>query len=162
MRNLNNKPEIIFCDYSNSLHIDALIKLLGEYMNDPMGEASPYSEKQKMNLVEGLKNHHSSFVLLAKLDNQFVGMATCFINFSTFRCAPYINIHDLTVLPSFRGNGIGRLIMNKIFEIGSERECCKVNLEVREDNPVAMHLYSDMGFKECNPPMKFWEFILKK
>jgi len=129
-------------------------------MTDPMGGCVPLSVEKQQKLVSELATHPTSFVLFAKVKGEFVGMAVCFVNFSTFRCAPYINIHDLIVHSDCRGKGVGKAIMNEIINTAVQKQYCKVNLEVREDNEVGMNLYRELGFKECNPPMKFWERII--
>src|SRR5262249_6156760 len=48
-------------------------------------------------------------VLLAFLDDEPVGFAVFFHNYSTFLAQPGIYLEDLFVRPEFRGQGIGRL-----------------------------------------------------
>jgi ribosomal protein S18 acetylase RimI-like enzyme len=88
-------------------------------------------------------------------------MATCFINFSTFKAKPFINIHDVVIDKQHRGKGFGKNLLNKIESIAIERNYCKITLEVREDNYTAQSLYYDLGFKEGMPEMYFWtkEFV---
>jgi ribosomal protein S18 acetylase RimI-like enzyme len=69
-------------------------------------------------------------------------------------------VHDVAVLSKARGKGVGRKLLERVIEIARERDYCKVNLEVREDNAAAKHLYNDLGFVEDNPPMHFWTKIL--
>jgi ribosomal protein S18 acetylase RimI-like enzyme len=152
--------DYIFCDFSDEKHLHALVSLLNEYMLDPMGDNPPLTKIQQLRLVDGLATHPSSMVLFAVLNDEFVGLATCFINFSTFKVAPYINVHDIIVSKEFRNQGIGKGMLSRIVEIARERDYCKVNLEVREDNGRAMYMYSGLGFGECKPPMKFWQKML--
>jgi ribosomal protein S18 acetylase RimI-like enzyme len=160
MKSRQIEPKIYLCDFKNPMHTQALVGLLAEYMDDDMGGAPPHSVDAQNRLVKELAAHSSAFVLLAEVDGVFVGMATCFVNYSTFRCAPYINIHDLVVSANYRGKGLGKAIMSEIIEIAAQKQYCKVNLEVRTDNEVAMNLYHELGFNDCNPPMKFWEKII--
>jgi ribosomal protein S18 acetylase RimI-like enzyme len=145
-----------FCDFKNTVHCEKLIELLNHYMVDPMGDSPPLNVEQGKRLIQGLSNHPSCFVLFIKLDNEFAGLATCFINFSTFKAKPYINIHDIIILQKFRGKGVGKKLLEKIIEIAKERDFCKITLEVREDNLPAKKLYDDLGFKDTEPIMLFW------
>jgi ribosomal protein S18 acetylase RimI-like enzyme len=154
------ETEFVLCDFENPSHTKALVSLINEYMQHPMGGSLAHNENQSEIMVNGLASHSSSFVLFVKYDGQIAGLATCFINFSTFRVAPYINVHDLIVSSKYRGLGLGRALMGEIISMARKRGYCKVNLEVREDNPVAMALYQNMGFNECDPPMRFWEVVI--
>ena len=147
--------EFEFCDFENPAHLNALVELLNMYMADPMGDAPQLNKLQQLRLVDGLANHPSSFVLLEILDGVIVGLATCFINFSTFMVKPYLNIHDFFVHPDFRGNGLANSLMQELISISEERKYCKITLEVREDNYVAQGLYKSLGFDESKPKMFF-------
>jgi ribosomal protein S18 acetylase RimI-like enzyme len=153
---MSTPTQIISCNFNNPIHCNKVIDLIDAYMRDPMGGGKPMSEENKQALIEGLKNLPGAFVLFAAENNEFVGICTCFVNFSTFKAKPYINIHDLAVLPSHRGQGIGRKLLQKVIEIASERKYCKVTLEVRDDNPNAQVLYKSLGFEDCEPRMYYW------
>ncbi len=110
--------------------------------------------------MNGLNRHPTSIVLLARVDNTFCGMLIAFENFSTFTVQPMINIHDLIVLPQHRGKRIGRMLLEAIIEIGREKECSRVTLEVRHDNYIAQKLYKILGFEEADPSMFYWRKML--
>ena len=148
--------EFEFCDFSDSDHLNALVELLTHYMTDPMGDHMPHNKLQQLRLVDGLANHPSSLILFVKFGATFVGLATCFINFSTFKIKPYLNVHDLIVQRAYRGQGFGRALLEELIRISKEREYCKLTLEVREDNIVAQGLYTSLGFTNCEPRMYFW------
>jgi GNAT superfamily N-acetyltransferase len=150
----------VFCSFSNPYHCTRVAELINEYISDPMGGGKPLTKRDQLYLVDGLANHPSSFVLFACCNDTIVGLATCFINFSTFKIKPYINIHDIIVDKQYRGMGVGEKILEQIEKIAIEKKYCKVNLEVRNDNLVAQHLYKKMGFQESNPPMFFWTKFL--
>jgi len=148
--------EFEFCDFENPIHLNALADLLNMYMADPMGDSPKLNKLQQLRLVDGLANHPSSLVLFEIFDEKIVGLATCFINFSTFKVKPYLNIHDFFVHPDYRGKGLAKKLMEELISISEERKYCKINLEVREDNRAAQGLYRSMGFEECKPNMFFW------
>ncbi|MFI3248913.1 MAG: GNAT family N-acetyltransferase [Rikenellaceae bacterium] len=151
--------EITFeiCDFENPTHLTAVADLLQGYMADPMGEHAPHTKMQQLRLVDGLATHPKAFVILASDEGEAIGMATCFELFSTFEVKPFINIHDVYIQDSHRGFGIGRGMLQFVSEVAQERKCCKVTLEVRDDNAVAQRLYRSEGFTECQPNMLFWQ-----
>ena len=148
--------EFEFCDFENPMHLTALVDLLNMYMADPMGDSPQLNKLQQLRLVDGLANHPSAFVLFEIYDGMIVGLATCFINFSTFIVKPYLNIHDFFVHPDYRGKGLANSLMQELISISKERNYGKITLEVREDNHVAQGLYKSLGFEDSKPKMFFW------
>jgi ribosomal protein S18 acetylase RimI-like enzyme len=152
----NSSVEIIPCDFDNVSHCESLVRLMNEYISDKMGGGVPYTEDQKIKLVEGLKNHPARLVFLAVAGDQFVGLTNCFINFATFTVKPFINVHDVIVTASWRNNGVGRKMLQKIVEKAVELGCSKITLEVRADNHNAKYLYNSLGFGDADPRQYYW------
>lgn len=146
-----------FYDPSNEYHCKQLVWLINHYMTGPMGGCDhPLTLREQLHLLDGMAEQSSGFVLFAILDNEIVGLVTCFINFSTFKAKKYLNIHDVIIQDAYRGLGIGRCLMERCIEISRERNYCKVTLEVRDDNTIAKKLYETLGFKDSAPVMHFW------
>ena len=148
--------EIIPCDFDDKRHCEALVNLMNEYITDKMGGGEPYTNEQKMKLVEGLKSHPSCMVFLARTGDKFVGLINCFVNFATFTVKPFINIHDVIVTESWRNNGIGRRMLQHVIDKAAELGCSKVTLEVRADNHNAKYLYKSLGFHDADPRQYYW------
>ncbi len=148
--------EIISCDFNNPAHCEALISLMNEYIMDKMGGGDPYTDAQKIKLVEGLRDHPTALVLFAVADGRFIGLVNCFINFATFTVKPFINIHDVIVTTEWRGKGVGRKMLDHVIQVGRERGCSKITLEVREDNGNARALYNSLGFHDADPQQFYW------
>ncbi len=72
----------------------------------------------------------------------------CFVGLSTFSALPLLNIHDLAVRPEFRGTGLGRALLDAAEDEARERGCCKLTLEVQEDNTRARSVYRAFGFDD--------------
>jgi len=148
---------ILNVDLQNPLHCDQVIKLLNDYMNDPMGNNNPMPKGLGPQIISGLK-HHSGFLgFFVMAGDQFAGLANCNINFSTFQAKPLINIHDFIIAPECRNIGAGHFLLRGIINYATQNGFCRVNLEVREDNLTAKSLYKKMGFSDCVPRMMFWE-----
>jgi GNAT superfamily N-acetyltransferase len=87
-------------------------------------------------------------VLLAFDGDEPVGIATCFFGFSTFAARPLLNVHDLAVVPARRGDGIGRALLAAAEERARAAGCCKLTLEVQDDNHRARAVYARFGFTD--------------
>lgn len=153
--------EIVEADLAKVDHQEAIRDLLNAYASDPMGRGKPLSELVQREMIEGLKTHPTTLVLLAYEGEKAKGVAVCFRGFSTFAAKPLLNIHDLAVLPESRGRGIGRKLLEATHRRAVELGCCKVTLEVREDNHRAQGLYRSAGYGKRNGDgeagMLFWE-----
>jgi GNAT superfamily N-acetyltransferase len=144
-------------DFSRTNHVKAFLKLLNAYMLDEMGLSQSLGKSHGDKVVANLEKHPSYKGFFIESEGEFIALANCFINYSTFATGPLINIHDLIVHPGFRQKGAGMALLKGIEDFARERHFCRINLEVRNDNAKAMALYKKTGFSECNPPMYFWE-----
>jgi len=152
--------EIIPCDFQNPGHCEALVRLMNEYITDKMGGGQPYTEEQKIKLVEGLRDHPSCLVFLALSGDEFVGLINSFVNFATFTVKPFVNVHDVIVTEGWRNRGIGRSMLLHVIEKAKELGCSKLTLEVRADNQNARFLYDSLGFKDADPRQYYWSKYL--
>jgi len=142
----DNEVEILQADLADPVHGQAIVELLNDYSSHLMGGGSPLSDPVLEALIPRLVAHPTSLILLARLQQRFIGIAVCFMGFSTFNAKPLLNIHDLGVLGGFRGKGVGRKLLAAVEEKARRLGCCKITLEVREDNARARGLYTREGF----------------
>ena len=141
-------PLIRQADYRGASDAAAIIELMQAYAQDPMGGAEPLSRYAVDHLVSSLASIPGAFTLLARDGEEAVGLVTCFEGFSTFKCKPLLNIHDVIVLQSHRGRGIVGKMLQEVERIARERGCCKLTLEVLEGNQAARHAYARAGFED--------------
>lgn len=135
-------------DPSDATHV---LGLLEHYSLHPMGAGGPLPEEVRNNVIPGLRQNPNTLVFVAEVDQSPVGMAICFVGFSTFKAKPLINIHDLVVHESVRGQGIGGALLDAVIAHATEQAWCAVTLEVRSDNP-ARELYAQKGFEDLSQP----------
>ena len=158
---MSERIKIIDADLANVEHQRAIVAMLEAYMRDPMEGGTPMPEATRRDVLPGLRAHPACYVFLAYRDSTPVGFSICFLGFSTFNARPLINIHDMFVDASVRGKGIGRMLLERIETKARELNCCRLTLEVREDNEVARGLYRKVGFDRAvvgpkSIPMEFW------
>lgn len=137
---------IQLADLSNPQHVESLIAIIDSYARGPGGQNAPISALAKEKMATGLQQYGDTEVFMAFWEGEAVGIAVCKWGFSTFAGKPYINIHDLAVLPGYRGKGIGRALMREVEKRARENGCCKVSLEVHNSNEGAKKLYASEGF----------------
>jgi len=150
---------IVDGDLSRVDHQSALVAMLDEFMRDQDGEA--LSEQAKRDMIPGLRAHPACYIFMAYREDAPVGFSICFLGFSTFMARPLINIHDIFVDASARGLGIGAMLLEKIEAKARALNCCRITLEVKEDNRVARALYRKLGYDQVvvgpkRIPMEFW------
>jgi ribosomal protein S18 acetylase RimI-like enzyme len=126
----------------------AILRLVDAYARDPRGGGEPLPPAVRERLVPGLAAHPTTCVWLAFEGTEAVGVCVGFIGYSTFRARPLLNIHDLAVLPGQRGRGVGHALLAAAESHARAAGCCKLTLEVQEDNLPARRLYARFGFDD--------------
>lgn len=160
---------VVTADYSNPHHSAEISRLVDAYAHDPMGGGESLPEAILETLVSRLSQVPNAFSLLAFCgeapDEPAVGLVNCFQSFSTFFGKNVVNIHDIYVVPFYRGQGLGHRLLIEVERIALMRDCCKITLEVLEGNHAAQRVYTQAGFKPyaLNPKMGqavFWNKLL--
>jgi GNAT superfamily N-acetyltransferase len=137
---------VVEADLSRAEHQCDTVHLLDAYAMDPMGDGKPLSDTVKREVIPGLRQHPTTMVFLAYRGDAPVGLAICFLGFSTFAARPLVNISDYFVFPEHRGAGIGRELLMAIERRAREIGCCRLTLEVQENNHRAQAVYGAAGF----------------
>ena len=141
--------DIVEAALGRSDHQQAIIELIDAYAADPMGNGKPLSADVRAALIPGLQQHPTTLIFLAYQGSHAVGIAVCFVGFSTFAARPLVNIHDLAVLPDFRGRGVGRQLLEAVECKARAQGCCKLTLETQENNRRARRIYQAAGFAQA-------------
>lgn len=156
--------EVRLADYANAADREALLHLLDAYARDPAGGGTPLPEFVRRNLLDELAKRPYAFSVLAFDGVQPVGLVNCFEGFSTFASRPLVNVHDVVVLKSHRGQRIAPLMLAKVEELARSRGACKLTLEVLSGNTQAMKSYEREGFAgyQLDPSFGTATFMQKK
>ena len=108
-----------------------------------------YEIEQQAHLVPWslgtLKNNQGERYLNLKLieNNQIIGFAIC------QTVLDEATLFNIAILPSYQGNGFGKLLLNELIIQLKEKGVQTLWLEVRESNP-ARFLYEKIGFNEVD------------
>ena len=154
---------VLRADYANPVHAQALVDLLDAYAQDPAGGGVALSAYARAHLVSALAARAQAFSVLAFDGATPVGLVNCLEGFSTFQCRPLVNVHDLAVLASHRGQGIAASMLVVVERIARERGACKLTLEVLQGNHGARRVYERAGFSDyqLDPAMGHAQFLQK-
>jgi GNAT superfamily N-acetyltransferase len=90
--------------------------------------------------------------LIASLDDEPVGFALFFPNFSTFLGKPGLYLEDLYVRPEARGAGLGRMLLEHLAGLAVDRGWGRMEWSVLDWNQPAIEFYKKMGAT----PMDEW------
>lgn len=154
---------IVQADYTNPQHASALLSLLDAYARDISGGGEPLGEFTQSNLASALAARPQAFTVLAFIGKEPVGLVNCMEGFSTFACKPLINVHDVVVVASQRGQRLAEKMLDLVEDIAVRRGACKLTLEVLQGNRSAIRLYERIGFAayQLDPAMGTAQFLQK-
>lgn len=139
--------KIVQADYKNAAHAAAIVALLDEYASGPSGGGEPLTAAVKSDLIPLLQRSPCALTLLAFAGDTPIGLLNAFETVSTFRAKPLLNIHDIAVTQSWRRRGVARALILELEKIARVRGCCKLTLEVLENNLSAQALYRELRFE---------------
>lgn len=91
-------------------------------------------------------------VVIAEYNNEPVGFALFFHNFSTFLGRPGIYLEDLYVRPEWRGRGIGKALLDYLLQLAQARNCGRLEWWCLDSNNPAIEFYKKNGAV----PMSDW------
>lgn len=126
------------------------------YINQVAGESDnltfghgefTVSEEEERTILQNMAEARNQLYLLAMIDGSIVGSLT-------FRGGPkkrtaHAGEFGITVQKTHWGKGIGRLMLQYLFEWAKETGTVrKINLRVRSDNERGIRLYKSLGFVE--------------
>jgi ribosomal protein S18 acetylase RimI-like enzyme len=107
-----------------------------------MLEAPPLDTLQAF-VQDNISQGYASFVALA--DGEVVGW--CDALPKRLPIHRHVGVVGMGLLPAFRGQGIGRRLLQRALEAARAGGLSRVELTVREDNPGAIALYERFGFE---------------
>lgn len=115
-------------------------KMSDEVVDDEATLETWIFDKQKAEVIFVLEN------------DEEVGFALFFHNFSTFLGRAGIYLEDLFVKPEFRGKGYGKALLKKLAAIAVERGCGRLEWVCLDWNQPSIDFYLSLGAQ----PMSGW------
>lgn len=96
-------------------------------------------------LRDSLFERKMAEVIIAELDNQPVGFALFFHNFSTFLGRPGLYLEDLYIQPEVRGKGLGKIILAYLAKLALDRKCGRLEWWCLDWNESSIQFYERLG-----------------
>jgi GNAT superfamily N-acetyltransferase len=89
-------------------------------------------------------------VVICEYDESPAGFCLFFHNYSTFLGKPGLYIEDLYVKESFRGKGLGKLLLKFMAHLAVERNCGRLEWSCLDWNKPSIDFYIAQGAKAMN------------
>ncbi|WP_340589338.1 GNAT family N-acetyltransferase [Erythrobacter alti] len=122
--------------------VDAIMVVMREAFDNTYGEAWTRRE-----VADALVTPNTHYILSGQADEQTI-VAECTTGFTLSRhAADEEELLLIAVRPQFRGQGIGKQLMEEFVANSKERGTARIFLEMRAGNP-AEHLYREIGFEQ--------------
>ena len=121
---------------------DQWLKLWAGYLE--FYESTISSEQTELTWKRLINNELKMFGFVAESEEGIIGFTHCLFRPSTWTETDYCYLEDLFVDPNIRGKGVGRALMNKVFELAKEKNSKRVYWTTQEFNQTARVLYDSI------------------
>jgi GNAT superfamily N-acetyltransferase len=91
-----------------------------------------------------INNELKMFGFVAESEEGVIGFTHCLFRPSTWTETDYCYLEDLFVDPNIRGKGVGRALMNRVFDFAKEKDSKRVYWTTQEFNKTARVLYDSI------------------
>ncbi|WP_028470971.1 GNAT family N-acetyltransferase [Neptunomonas japonica] len=88
--------------------------------------------------------------LICESNDQPVGLAVYFLNYSTWLAKHGLYLEDLYVTPTARGTGAGKALLKHLAQIAVQKNCGRFEWSVLDWNEPAIKFYESLGAQPQN------------
>ena len=85
--------------------------------------------------------------VICEMDDEPVGFALYFFNYSTWLGKNGLYLEDLYVSPKSRGHGAGKALLKHLAQIAVSKNCGRFEWSVLDWNDLAINFYKSLGAK---------------
>jgi glucosamine-phosphate N-acetyltransferase len=91
------------------------------------------SQQEYFDIWNDIFDQNFNHYLAARIDGKIVGIGSVVIS-TRLRGGKIGHIEDISTLPNHRRKGVGKAIVNSLYEIAKKNGCYKVTLECKKHN----------------------------
>lgn len=128
----------------DAMAIAELLREMDEHYDDKPIESVEVKTAQVKAVL--FTNRPLAYALLARDGSQLIGMAAYSFLWPARQRTKSLYLKELYVSTYYRRQGIGKLLMKRLFEVAIDRGCTRVEWTTDEDNEEARRFYKDQGF----------------
>jgi ribosomal protein S18 acetylase RimI-like enzyme len=125
---------------------EAIHRLLSE-LERALGATGSVKRSSGDILRHGFGKNPLFQALIASQAGEDVGLAVFFPEFSTWKGRPGVYVQDLYVAKAQRGTGLGRKLMQAVYEAAQAWDAAYCKLSVYGENEAALQFYRRLGFR---------------
>jgi GNAT superfamily N-acetyltransferase len=141
-----NETEIRLATIQDVPEVQRLLKELAA----ALGKSEEIKGTERDLERHGFGDHPRFEAMLALVDDEAVGLAVFFYEYSTWRGSPGVYVQDLYVASQARGTGLGRQLLRAVRERARAWGGRYVKLTVYDGNQAAISFYRHLGFELCD------------
>lgn len=141
-----NETEIRLATIQDVPEVQRLLKELAA----ALGKSEEIKGTERDLECHGFGDHPRFEAMLALVDDEAVGLAVFFYEYSTWRGSPGVYVQDLYVASQARGTGLGRQLLRAVRERARAWGGRYVKLTVYDGNQAAISFYRHLGFELCD------------
>ena len=130
---------------ASSSDITVLCELLDVLFSQET-EFVPDHEAQRRGLARIIDNPEIGHVLVARQDDEVVGMVSLLYIVSTALGARVALLEDMVVAPVSRGSGVGSQLLQHAIALARQNDCKRITLLTDRINEPAQRFYQSHGF----------------
>lgn len=124
--------------------IDDLMVLIEKHAEYEKAAYNATGKKEKLTaaLFDDKAHLHC---IVAEVNDQVIGYATYTFDFSTWDAGWFIYLDCLYIEEAYRSYGIGQVLIDKVKEIGKNRNCINMQWQTPDFNVRAIKFYNRIG-----------------
>ncbi|UTW01888.1 GNAT family N-acetyltransferase [Amphritea atlantica] len=89
----------------------------------------------------------TTHAVICSVNNEPVGFAVYFFNYSTWLGQHGLYLEDLYISPEYRSNGAGKALLKHLANIATTQQCGRFEWSVLDWNETAISFYQSIGAK---------------
>lgn len=110
------------------------------------------TDENAVKTYEKMKDDNRYCTFVADVDGSVVGLVTTVETLAIDHPNGYIKVNGLAVLPEFQHHGIGKMLMERVEKLASERNISLIGLASGFQRTNAHEFYEHLGYQK----LSFW------